>query len=138
MSDGAFIDTNVFLRHLLDDTPKASAACHDLLKLIEVGAIAAWTTPTVISELVWALGGAVYELGRDAIPLNVGTLCQITGLSLEHRDDLLRACEIFSSLNIDFADAYHAALLEGRSETQLYSYDRDLDKVARLERLEPE
>ena len=40
-------------------------------------------------------------------------------------------------LNIPFADAYLAVLMERLNLTEIVSFDRDFDKVAGLERVEP-
>ena len=137
MTEGLFIDSNVFLRHLLNDHPVMSPASRRLLKSVESGDVPAWTTPTVVSEVVWVLGGGTYYKQQAEIGRVVSELLRVNGLAVEHRAELTRACGLFAELNIDFADAYHASLLESRGERRLYSYDRDFDRVTGLMRIEP-
>ena len=44
---------------------------------------------------------------------------------------------MYVDLNIPFADAYLAVLMERLNLTEIVSFDRDFDKVAGLERVEP-
>jgi predicted nucleic acid-binding protein len=48
-----------------------------------------------------------------------------------------RAFDFYVDLNMQFGDAYHAALTERLQLTQVLSFDRDFDRVAGLERIEP-
>lgn len=120
----------------MDDHPQMSPASRQLLKRMEAGELAGWATPAVISEVVWVLS-SVYRLSRAEVAGHVRLVLQFQGVALERRDVLERALELYESVNMDFVDAYHAALLESRGETALYSYDRDFDRVATLTRLEP-
>lgn len=50
-----FLDTNIFLRVLLDDHSQFSSRCRVLLKKVETGQIEAITTDLVIAEVVFVL-----------------------------------------------------------------------------------
>ena len=43
----------------------------------------------------------------------------------------------YVDLNISFADAYHAVLVEELKLTTILSFDRDLDRVVGISRVEP-
>jgi predicted nucleic acid-binding protein len=45
--------------------------------------------------------------------------------------------ELYTSLPIDYVDAFHAALMENRQRPEVYSYDGDFDRVVGLLRVEP-
>ncbi|MCL5069363.1 MAG: PIN domain-containing protein [Actinobacteria bacterium] len=45
--------------------------------------------------------------------------------------------DIYASRNIDFEDALSFAHMEKRQIKEIYSYDRDFDKLEELKRLEP-
>lgn len=51
----ALIDTNIFLRHLLNDDPVKSPQCLRLFQEIEQGTLTGWTSDLVIAELVFIL-----------------------------------------------------------------------------------
>ncbi len=48
-----------------------------------------------------------------------------------------RVFNYYVDLNISFADAYHAVLMEDLKLTTIISFDRDFDRVPGLQRLEP-
>lgn len=133
-----FLDTNIFLRHLLNDDPRRSRACLALIEGIEKGQLTAWTTDLVIAELVFVLGSKhTYSLDRESIRDLLLPLINLSGLKLPRKRLYRRIFELYTSLPIDYIDAYHATLVESSEEHELYSYDLDFDRIADITRLEP-
>src|SRR5437868_6013136 len=63
-----FVDSNVFLRHLLDDHPVHSPASLALMEALERKERVAWTTDVVVAELVWVMSARdTYNLPRERI-----------------------------------------------------------------------
>jgi len=137
----SFVDANIFLRHLLNDDPVKSPACFALIQSIEQGHVTAWTSELVIAELVWVLSSRqLYNLPRERIRsllLPLILLILLPHLRVPRKRLYVRVFDLYVSRPIDFIDAYHAALLEHRGETELFSYDRDFDRVPGLTRREP-
>ncbi len=50
---------------------------------------------------------------------------------------LLRAIEVYETDRIDFAEAYLVACAESTGVGQMASFDRSLDRVDTIERIEP-
>ncbi|MBA3653680.1 MAG: hypothetical protein H0W70_05735 [Actinobacteria bacterium] len=50
---------------------------------------------------------------------------------------LLRAIEVYETDRIDFAEAYPVACAESTGVGQIASFDRSLDRVDTIERIEP-
>ena len=133
-----FLDTNIFLRHLLNNDPRQSRACLALIEAIEEGQITVWTTDLVIAELVFVLGSKhTYNLDRDSIRDLLLPLINLPGLKLPHKRLYRRIFELYTNLPIDYIDAYHAAMVENSDEHELYSYDHDFDRVDSVKRMEP-
>jgi predicted nucleic acid-binding protein len=133
-----FIDTNIFLRHLLNDDPQRSPACFALIQAIEQGHLTAGTSGLVIAELVFVLSSRrTYNLSRETIRDLLLPLIELSGLRLSGKRLYRRIFDLYTSLPIDYVDAYHAALMESRREPELYSYDTDFDRVPSLRRIEP-
>ncbi|HTE83608.1 MAG TPA: PIN domain-containing protein [Dehalococcoidia bacterium] len=132
-----FLDTNVLLRHVLDDDPVQSPAAKALIARIEQGEGEVWTTDLAIAEVVWVLSGRRYGFTRDAIRDVLLPLIGLPGIKLANKRVYSRAFALYTSLPIDYVDAYHAALMEARSKHELLSYDADFDKVPGLIRREP-
>jgi len=130
------LDTNVLLRHLLQDHPEQSPASTALLERIESGVLAGWITPMAVAEMVWVLSGSTYGLTRDDIRDGLSALVEIPGLRVVDNRALLRALELYASLSIDFIDAYHGALAEATGGV-VYSFDRHFDRIPGVTRLTP-
>ncbi len=135
----SFLDTNIFLRHLIADDPVRSPACLALLQAIERGETSVWTSELVIAELVFVLSSKRgYNLGREAIRDLLLPLIELPGLKLPHKRLYRRIFDLYTSLPIDYVDAYHAALIENRGQPELYSYDTHFDRIAGITRMEPQ
>jgi len=133
-----FLDTNVILRHLLNDDPVQSPACFALIAAIEENKVSAWTSDLVIAEVVFVLANKkTYNLSREAIRDRLLPLIHLRGLKLPRKRLYDRIFELYTSLPIDYIDCYHAALIEGHQPPSLYSYDSDFDRVPTITRLEP-
>jgi len=134
---GVFIDTNIFLRHLTGDHPTHSQAARALLEAVERGEMAAWTTETVITEIVWTLSGSTYHQTPQQIVGLLAPLLSLAGLHVPRKRLYARVFDLYATTGIDFVDAYHAALVEQRGQRDLWSFDTDFDRVKGLHRLDP-
>lgn len=135
---GTFVDTNVFLRHVLNDVPRQSQAASRLIAAIEEGTTPAWTTPLVIAEIVFVLENPkTHNVPRAILRNTLLPLIALPRLKLERKRLYPRIFELYVSSPIDYVDAYHAAMLEHYTQQHLFSFDTDFDKVPGLTRLEP-
>lgn len=133
-----FLDSNIFLRHLLDDVPGQSAACHALFQLIEAEIIRAWTSDLVIAEVVFVVSNPrTYGFNRDKIASALIPLIHLPALKINHKARYDRIFELYARLPIDYVDAFNAAQIESSGNPQIYSYDTDFDRIPDLARLEP-
>ncbi len=133
-----FLDTNVILRHLLNDDPAKSPACFALIQALEQGRLTAWTSHLVIAEAVFVLSSKrTYNLPREQIRDRLLPLIHLPGLKMPQKRLFDRVFELYSALPIDYVDCYHAALVEQRQEPEVYSYDAHFDQVGTLRRREP-
>ena len=138
ISEPVFLDTNIFLRHLLNDDSDKSLACFNLIQAIESGDQIAWTTDLVLAEVVFVLSSKrTYNLRREEIRDRLLPLIHLRGLKISPKHLYDRIFELYTTLSIDYIDCYHAALIEQRGEPTLYSYDTDFDDIPTLRRLEP-
>lgn len=133
-----FIDSNVLLRLLLNDHPDQSLCSKNLLVDVASSAVPAWTSVVVFFELAYNLQSPVQaRLGRIETAGLLRQLLAIEGLEIDARPILAHTLDIFEAYNIDFADAYHSALVKSRGETTFYSFDHDFDRIPWVERIEP-
>jgi len=133
-----FVDTNIFLRHLTGDDPLKAQACFALFKKAQQNQIQLTTSESVIAEIVYILSAkTLYNLAREQIRARLDPLLSLPGLKLPYRQTYLRALELYVSHSIDFEDALSCAHMERETLNEIYSYDRDFDKIQTIKRLEP-
>lgn len=134
---GFFVDTNIFLRHFTGAPSDQAEHARSLLAAIEQGELSAWTTETVIAEIVWTLSGPRFRIPRAQVASFLTPLLTLTGLNVPRKQMYARVFDLYIETGIDYVDAYHAALVERRNQTALWSFDAHFDRVAGLTRLEP-
>lgn len=127
----ALLDTNILVRHLTGEPPaqarraKALLAGDDELILPDL----------VMAELVYVLE-SYYERPRDAVANVARALLALPSVASDH-ELLLRAIELYEAERLDFADAYLCAAAETWGIGMVASFDRRIDRVASVRRLEP-
>ncbi len=131
-----FLDTNIVLRHLLQDVPEQSPRCTAYLARIERGELKVRTADTVVFEVVFTLQRA-YKQPKAAIAAAVLPLIELPGIVLPNKRRYRRVFELYVQHNIAFADAYHAVLMHSLKLTEILTYDREFDRISTLVRVEP-
>ncbi|RLI18123.1 hypothetical protein DRO49_02650 [Candidatus Bathyarchaeota archaeon] len=131
-----FIDSNIFLELELDE--EHAAACGALLRALRDGALRGVTTLFHIDSILIVMeqyGGGPRELRLFLSSLLAYKGLRVLPLSLPDR---IRATGYMEQLDLDFDDAltYHAMRKLGVKK--IVSYDHDFDKIAEIERIEPE
>ena len=128
----ALLDTNILIRHLTGDPPaqakRATAylgADHELI-----------LPDLVLAEMVYVLE-SFYEVPRADIARMARALLALPSIAVADHDLLLRAVEIYEVLRLDFAEAYLAALAELSGVNRVASFDRQIDRVRGIQRIEP-
>ncbi|HEX2172620.1 MAG TPA: PIN domain-containing protein [Dehalococcoidia bacterium] len=131
-----FLDTNVFLRHLLQDEPGQSPRATAYLARIERGEIQAQISDLVIFELVFTLQ-RTYRRSKETIRDVLLPFLDLPGILLPGKRRFRRVFDLYIDRNISFADAYHVELMERLKLNEVVSFDRDFDRVVGLWRVEP-
>jgi predicted nucleic acid-binding protein len=128
----AFVDTNVLIRHLTGDPPEMAArataflAAADDLLLVDL----------VVAETVYVLE-SFYEQPRDRVATLARAILGFPAFRVVDEVLLRRALEVYEHDRLDFAEAYLVACAEGSGVGAVVSFDRGIDRVAGLQRIEP-
>ena len=133
-----FVDTNVLLRYFtLDDEEKARQALA-LLHRVEQGEERIETSPIVIFEVVFILD-RTYGVPRARIHALVKPVLELRGLSVPGKPILLETLDRFAMTGrkLSFADLYIAFDAQSRGITEIYSWDREFDRIEGITRVEP-
>ena len=129
------IDTNVFLRWLLDDDKRKSEATTRLLKRAEKGEVEIWVPDLVIAEIAWVLR-SFYKIRPHAVAEMIEPVVNAPMIDFENRDRLRQAVALYHAHQVDFTDCYIAAAAAERGLESVASYDRDFDRLP-VKRVEP-
>jgi predicted nucleic acid-binding protein len=127
-----FIDTNVLVRHLTGDPPDTAARATAYLGAERELLL----TDLVVAETVYVLE-SFYETPRDQIAQAVRSLIAFDSIVCVDPALLLRAIEVYETDRIDFAEAYLVACAESTGVGTVASFDRSIDRVDTVDRIEP-
>jgi predicted nucleic acid-binding protein len=128
----AFVDTNVLVRHLTGDPPDLAERATAYLRTER----ALLLTDLVAAETVYTLE-SFYETPRDQVGEAVRSLVAFDSVVCVDPALLLRAVEVYETDRIDFAEAYLVACAETTGVGTVASFDRSIDRVNTIERIEP-
>ena len=128
----AFVDTNILVRHLTGDPPEMAARATAYLK-VEIDLLVA---DLVVAETVYVLQ-SFYEAPRVQVAQAIRSLLALDSVASADRALLLRAVEVYETDRIDFAEAYLIACAETTGVNRVASFDRSIDRVGTVERVEP-
>lgn len=127
----AYVDTNVLVRHLTDDPPEQARRAEAILENAERLIL----TDVVVAELVYVLE-SYYDRPRRQIAESVQSLLALSSIAVSNHDLLLRALELYEHIRLDFAEAYLAAAAELTGVGTVASFDRTLDRVETIDRVQ--
>jgi predicted nucleic acid-binding protein len=126
------IDTNVLVRHLTGDPPELAKRattylCRERQLLL---------TDLVAAETVYVLE-SFYEAPRARVAQALRSLVAFDSVACIDPALLLRALEVYEIDRLDFAEAYLVACAETTGVGRVASFDRTIDRVSTVERIEP-
>jgi predicted nucleic acid-binding protein len=131
------IDTNILLRHLLQDhddhSPKASA----LLLEVRRGQQKIFCPATVIFEAIYVLHERA-GLPRNKIAWALKNLVELPNFVMSEEQVIIVALDFWTEQSpLDYADCYHLALTKALGLTEIYTFDKKMDRFPGVERIEP-
>lgn len=128
----AFVDTNILVRHLTGDPAEMAARATAYLD-VESDLL---LTDLIVAETVYVLE-SFYEAPREQVAEAIRSLLAFDSVVSVDPALLLRAVEIYETDRLDFAEAYLVACAESTGINKVASFDRSLDRVGTVERIEP-
>jgi predicted nucleic acid-binding protein len=128
----AFVDTNVFVRHLTGDPADQGAAATQFL----AAADELYLTDLVIAEVVYVLE-SYYKVGRERVAKLVRAVVGFPATVVVDEALILRALEVYELDRLDFAEAYLVACAERSGVRAIATFDRSVDRIASVVRIDP-
>ena len=132
----AWADTNLFLAFLAGPSHIHHDRAARLFAAVERGDLTLVVTSVVVAEITWA---APRTLGwnRPTTARAMASILAEPGLVATDRVVLMRALALIEAHpRLDFTDAWIAASALGTSSARVASFDRDLDGIEGLERID--
>jgi predicted nucleic-acid-binding protein len=120
------------IRHLTGDPPEMAERATKALG----GKRALLMADLVVAECVYVLE-SFYEVERERVAALMRAALALPNLSVTDRPLLLRALEVYELDRLDFADAYLVASAEATDVGEILSFDRSIDRVKTVKRIEP-
>jgi predicted nucleic-acid-binding protein len=128
----AIIDTNVLVRHLTGDPPETAARATAYLGTDRELLL----TDLIVAETVYVLE-SFYKAPRQQVAEAMRSLIAFDSIICVDAALLLRAIEVYETDRIDFAEAYLVACAESTGIVQIASFDRSIDRINTVQRIEP-
>ena len=90
----------------------------------------------VVAEVVYVLE-SFYEVRRPQVAELVRAILAFDAIGVADEELLLRAVEVYEIERLDFAEAYLVASAERSGIDAVASFDRSIDRVTTVRRIEP-
>jgi predicted nucleic acid-binding protein len=128
----AFVDTNILVRHLTGQPPAMAKRATAFL----AGDTELLLADVIVAETVYVLE-SFYETPRPQVAEAIRSLVAFASVLTVDPALLLRALEVYEVDRLDFAEAYLVACAEAAGVGAAASYDRSLDRMSTIRRVEP-
>lgn len=128
----ALVDTNVLVRHLTGQPAAQAAAASRFL---------AQESELILEDLVFAevayVLASVYGASAGDVAASLRAILAFPSIRVRDGDLLQRAVEVLELRKVGFTDAYLIAAAERSGVGVIASFDRQIDRVTTVRRLEP-
>lgn len=128
----AIVDTNILVRHLTGVPPTMAARATAYLRTERELLL----TDLIVAETVYVLE-SFYEAPRHQVAEAMRSLIAFNSIVCVDPALLLRAIAVYETDRIDFAESYLVACAESTGVRRVASFDRSIDRVTTVERIEP-
>jgi predicted nucleic acid-binding protein len=128
----AFLDTNILVRHFTGDPPDLAARA---TRYLAASDDLRWPD-LIVAETIYVLE-SFYEVERPQIASMIRAALAFPAIEVVDEELLLRAVEVYEVDRIDFAEAYLVANAERTDIRAIASFDRSIDRVKTVRRIEP-
>lgn len=123
------VDTNVFLRYILEDDELLALKAERLFKKAQSGEISILVPQIVIFEIVFVLK-TVYKKPKEEIIKVLKSLLHFSYIDIEDKNKFLLAVNIFKNSAVSFPDAFILATIKQHGD-KLITFDKKLSNMAK-------
>lgn len=123
MNKKIFVDTNIFLRYLINDDISISDKIEKIFKKASSGKILLVCNSLVILEIIFVLE-SFYGKSKKEIETAILRIMNTKGLEVQGSGLILDALNFYVYKNIDFVDAYNAFFMKEYGLTDILTLDK--------------
>lgn len=120
-----FVDTNYFLRFLLNDINDQHHEAAALFRAGALGKARLITSVIVVFELYWVLG-SFYGKKKTQIIRILEDILEMRFIRFEQKNRIARALEIFAETNLELEDAYNLVFARESNVADFKTFDQKL------------
>lgn len=132
-----FLDTNVLIRHLTQDHADHSPRSSRLIADVFAGIQIVHVSETMIFETVFTLS-SMYKVPRAEISEVLIPFLRNQHIRCHRRLELTATLEYWAAQTpLSYADCYHLTLARSLGLTEIYSFDKKIDRFPDVTRVEP-
>lgn len=122
-----FVDTNYFLRYLLNDLSNQHHEAKNLFLAGLEGKEELMTSSVVLFEVFWVLR-LFYELDREDIVESLQKILTLSFIRLDERSIFVNALTLFEKTNLDLEDCYNLFYAREAGVKDFKTFDKRLVK----------
>lgn len=120
-------DTNLLLRHTLNDIPLQASFAEEYFKKAQKGLIRITICPVVLFEMFFVLE-KFYRFDRPQVAYYLLEVVTTPYLEVEEREIFTSTVPFYKEQRIDFVDAYLFAKAQAQA-AEVLSFDKDFRKL---------
>ena len=123
-----FVDTNYFLRFLIDDDPQQAEEAKKLFLDAARGNLELVTSTIVVFEIYWVFK-SYYQKTKDEIIKILQKVLTMNFVRIDERDLLQSALNFFKAQNLSLEDCYNLVFAKKNKVEVFKTFDAKLAKV---------
>lgn len=123
-----FVDTNYFLRFLLNDISNQHQQAKILFKKGAAGEVTLFTSVIVIFEVYWVMVATYDKTKAETIEILRNVLA-LSFIQLEARAVFERALDLFEEKSVELEDCYNLVYANKNNVTDFATFDKKLRKL---------
>lgn len=122
-----FVDTNYFLRFLLNDINKQHLEAKQLFLEASEGKVRLFSSTIVFFEIYWVLS-SYYQKNKEEITDGLQKILSLKFINFTERQVLLNCLARFKKTNFDLEDCYNVVYAKAKEASGFKTFDVKLEK----------
>jgi len=126
-----FVDTNYFLRYLLQDEQKQYQTAKEMFLAGSKGKEKLMSSTIVFFEIYWVLR-SYYSVPKKKLLQTLGSILRMQFVRFSDRDILEKTIKLFDETNLSLEDCYNLSYAKVHGAREFKTFDQKLTKEFRM------